>query len=76
MTRTPDRWRTARCNRCGQDRRLVSGAWLRAVRERAGVPRREVAERMRVSVTYLSYLETDRRDASMRLAMRYLEAVK
>ncbi len=76
MTRTPDRWRTARCNRCGQDRRLVSGAWLRAVRERAGVPRRDVATRMGVSVTYVWDLEHDVRDASMGLAMRYLEAVK
>lgn len=74
----PDRWRVVPCRRCGGkgEHRLVSGAWLRAARERAGLSKRQVAEGMGVSVTYVWDLEHDVRDAPPKLAMRYLEAVK
>lgn len=55
---------------------MVSGAYLKAVRERANLSRRDVAGRMGVSVTYVWDLEHEVREAPKELALRFLEAVR
>lgn len=50
------------CPHCGHQRRVINGAWLRWVRERAGIDQRTLAKRIGISGPYLSDLERNRRE--------------
>jgi transcriptional regulator with XRE-family HTH domain len=68
------------CQRClGTGRepdQSVIGAQMARMRQRAGVTRAQVAERMGVDVSYICYLEAGRRDWSLDKKLSYLKALK
>lgn len=61
MTSSTKRTATASCPTCGGNRDAISGAWLRARREAAGVTLPQMAGRCRVSLSYLSDIERGKR---------------
>ena len=67
--------RHATCHVCGGPRTFIDGASLRIKRQEAGVSLRRLAKQMAYSAPYLCDLELNRRDCSLDLAKRYLEAI-
>lgn len=63
--------RIVECGYCGQKRAVLSGAYLRSLRERAGHSLRSLALKGGVSYARLSDLEHERRKPTPRLAALY-----
>ena len=59
------------CRACGAPQSTINGAWLRTVREKAGLTLREFAERAGVSAPYISDIERNRRNCLPNMRKRY-----
>lgn len=59
------------CLRCHQARFVYNGAFLRWLRERAGISLREMARRLKLSPAYLSDVERNRRGVTPDLHIAY-----
>jgi transcriptional regulator with XRE-family HTH domain len=53
---------------------MLTGATLRALRERAGLSQRRVAERVGITASVLSAYERERREPGLEIAGRIIEA--
>ena len=61
----------ATCHRCGSTFQAVDWKPLRAIRQRAGLSRAEVAERLGISVCYVSAIENGTRRITAAIAAAY-----
>jgi len=59
------------CPHCGSPQAVVDGAWLRKVRESAGVTLREMGRRLGFSAPYLSDIEHNRRNRLPKICEAY-----
>jgi hypothetical protein len=69
--RTPEKFVPHPCPTCGSPQVIVSGAWLRYMRERAGLTLREMARRLEFSAAYLCDIEHNRRHGSPEIRAAY-----
>jgi DNA-binding transcriptional regulator YiaG len=67
----PPRYVLNTCPHCGNERRVVNGAWLRWRREKAGLDQRTFASKLGVSGPYISDLERNRRECPTSIAKAY-----
>ena len=68
---SPKGWRPRPCTRCGQEERVYRPAWLRAVRERAGVTLREFCRRLGKNPSFISNVETGKVHCPVWLSEEY-----
>jgi len=61
----------AKCHRCGSMFQAVDWKPLRRIRERAGLSRNEMAERLGISVYYVSAIETGTRRITAAIEAAY-----
>jgi DNA-binding XRE family transcriptional regulator len=59
------------CPRCGTPQSRLNGAWLRRVREAAGLTLREFAQRAGVSAAYICDIEHNRRNCLPEMRKNY-----
>ena len=64
---TTPKYIPAPCPTCGGAGKKISGAWLRAQREKHGLTLREAARRLGISAAYLCDIEHDRRNCPEKL---------
>lgn len=69
--REPKKLAPHTCGHCGMTRQTLNGAWLRWVRERAGLSLREVARRAKLTPAFLSDIERGNRHATPRVEAAY-----
>lgn len=67
-------FRTDVCSKCGCEKRVLNGAYLRAERERQQLSLRTVASMANLSAAFLSDVENNRRNASERALLAYVHA--
>lgn len=67
----PAKFTDQACQTCGASRAVLNGAWLRFVRQRAGLTLREFATRAGVSAPYISDIERNRRNCLPAMRARY-----
>jgi hypothetical protein len=56
-----NKWTKLPCPTCGHGRKVIAGAWLRALREAAGISLRQMAKDLGYSPAFLSDVELGRR---------------
>lgn len=61
----------AKCHRCGSTFQAVDWKPLRRIRERAGLSRAEMAERLGISACYVSAIETGTRRITAAIEAAY-----
>lgn len=64
--------RMIECGTCGARRRVVDGQALRKLRLRSGITLRNLAAKLGLSPTYLSFLETNLKPSNDSLVVGYL----
>lgn len=66
--------RIDRCSKCGAEREVFNGAYLRLRREAHQLSLRDVARQAKLSAAFLSDVENNRRNASDRALWAYINA--
>lgn len=66
-----DKYKDERCPKCDRPRPVVNPAWLRMVRQDAGLSVRAMARRLKVTATYISALELGKTNVTKRMEKAY-----